>query len=176
MGSKKAGTLMEVKNENQSILTREIRIVPTWAWVLALVCFVAAQIFFNAFLPHQKDAPPQWACAMFGLLAGVGGGIFLLFIGYVNRDAKRRGMSSLLWTLVVLLIPNALGFILYFVLRQPLRTACPQCGTMVQPGFSFCPHCSYKLSPTCPQCQHSVSVSDQFCPYCGTSLRSAAAK
>src|SRR5579864_3061297 len=106
MVSEKAGNLMEVKNENQSILTREIKIIPTWAWVLALIFFVAAQIFFNVFLPHQKDAPPQWACSLLGLLAGIGAGIFLLFIGYVNRDAKRRGMSPLLWTLVVLLIPN----------------------------------------------------------------------
>ena len=133
---------MDVKTNNESILSREIKVLPTWAWALAGIAFIAAQIFFNAYLPHQKDAPPQWACSLLGLLAGLMGGVYLLLIGYVNRDSKRRGMSPLLWTLVVIFIPNALGFILYFVLRQPMRAACPQCGTLVQPGFSFCPHCS----------------------------------
>ena len=167
---------MDAKNNNESILSREIKVLPTWAWALAGIAFISAQIFFNTFLPHQKDAPPVWPCSLIGLLAGLMGGVYLLLIGYVNRDSKRRGMSPLLWTLVVILIPNALGFILYFVLRQPMRTACAQCGVMVQPGFSFCPHCSFKLSPSCPHCQHSVGVSDQFCPYCGTSQRSAAVK
>lgn len=165
---------MDVKTSNESILSREIKVLPTWAWALAGIVFIAAQIFFNAYLPHQKDAPPVWACSLLGLLAGLMGGVYLLLIGYVNRDSKRRGMSPLLWTLVVILIPNALGFILYFVLRQPMRTSCPQCGSLVQPGFAFCPHCSFKLNPTCPQCQRSVSVSDQFCPYCGTSQKNVA--
>ncbi len=92
-----------------------------------------------------------------GLGAGLAGACYLLLIGYINRDAKRRGMSPLrfgrLWRLF---IPNALGIILYFVLRQPLRGACPQCGYAVQTGFNFCPRCNYKLSPNCPQCQRLV--------------------
>ena len=165
---------MEVKNENQSVLSREIKIVPAWAWGLTGIVFLAAQIFFNVGLRHETT-PPAPVRALIGVLAGVAAGIFLLFVGYVNRDAKRRGMSPLLWTLVVFLIPNALGFILYFVLRQPLQSACPQCGTPVQPGFSFCPRCSYKLNPSCPQCQRAVGVNDVYCPYCGTSMRTAAA-
>lgn len=176
MGSEKVGPLMEAKNENQNILAREIKIVPTWLWVLAVGVVATSTTLFSIFLPHQKDAPPQWACPLIGLAAGMAIGVYVLFVGYVNRDAKRRGMSPLLWTLVVIFIPNALGFILYFVLRQPMRTACPQCGTLVQPGFSFCPHCSYKLNPTCPHCQHSLRLSDQFCPYCGTSLQNAGVK
>jgi len=80
-------------------------------------------------------------------------------------------MSPILWTCVAVLIPNALGFLLYFVLRQPLRRACPQCGNAVQTEFSFCPRCNYKLSPSCPQCQRIVAVGDLYCPYCGTSVR-----
>jgi RNA polymerase subunit RPABC4/transcription elongation factor Spt4 len=99
----------------------------------------------------------------------------LLLIGYVNRDAKRRGMSPVLWTFVTILIPNGLGFILYFILRQPLHSACPQCSKSVQAGFNFCPRCNYKLSPSCPQCQRLVGVNDVYCPYCGTSLRNQAA-
>jgi RNA polymerase subunit RPABC4/transcription elongation factor Spt4 len=174
-GDEKAGNFMQVKNETQTGLASEIKIVPGWAWALAVVCFLAAQWFFNFPLAHQASPPPAWARPLLGLLAGFLGGCFVLLIGYINRDAKRRGMSPVFWTLMAILIPNALGIILYFLLRQPQRTACPQCGNFVQSGFNFCPRCSCKLGPSCPHCQHVVSATDVYCPYCGTSLRNQAA-
>jgi len=165
---------MQVKDETQPGLTSEIKIVPTWAWTLAVVVFFIAQFFFNVVVARHPNAPPAWARPLLGFLLGLVAGSFLLFIGYINRDAKRRGMSPVLWTIVAIFIPNALGIILYFVLRQPLRSACPQCGNAVQPRFNFCPRCSYKLSPSCPQCQRVVGVNDVYCPYCGTSIRNQA--
>jgi RNA polymerase subunit RPABC4/transcription elongation factor Spt4 len=166
---------MQVRNEPQTGLTAEIKIVPLWAWVLAGIAFVAAQVFFNVAVARHLHAPPAWGRALMGLGAGLVGGCYLLLIGYINRDAKRRGMSPVLWTIVAIFIPNALGIILYFILRQPRSSACPQCGNAVQTGFNFCPRCSYKLSPNCPQCQRVVGVSDMYCPYCATSLRNQAA-
>jgi RNA polymerase subunit RPABC4/transcription elongation factor Spt4 len=162
---------MPVKSENQSVLATEIKIVPRWAWVLAGIVFLAAQILPYVVRHHHGNGPPTWALPLLGLFAGLAGGAYLLLIGYINRDAKRRGMSPTLWTIVAILIPNALGILLYFVLRHPLRSACPQCGNAVEMSFSFCPRCSYKLSPNCPKCQRVVGVNDVFCPYCGTSLR-----
>jgi len=138
--------------------------------MLAGIGFVSMQFVFNAVLARQTDAPPAWARPLLGVLAGLVLGCYLLFIGYINRDAKRRGMSPALWTIVAVIIPNALGIILYFVLRQPLRSGCPQCGNAVQTGYNFCPRCNYKLSPNCPQCQRVVGVNDVYCPYCGTTL------
>ena len=161
---------MQVKDETQTGLTSEIKIVPAWAWALAAFGFFMAQFFFNVMVARHPNAPPAWARPLLGFLLGLVAGSFVLFIGYINRDAKRRGMSPVLWTIVAIFIPNALGIILYFVLRQPLRSACPQCGSAVQPGFNFCPRCSYKLSPNCPQCQRLVGVNDVYCPYCGASL------
>jgi RNA polymerase subunit RPABC4/transcription elongation factor Spt4 len=166
---------MQLKNESKTGLTAEIRIVPLWAWVLAGTVFVAAQVFFNVVVTRVWGAPPAWGRALMGLGAGLGGGCFLLLIGYINRDAKRRGMSPTLWTIMAVIIPNALGIILYFLLRQSLRGTCPQCGFAVQTGFNFCPRCSCKLSPNCPQCQRLVGVNDVYCPYCGTSLGNQAA-
>jgi RNA polymerase subunit RPABC4/transcription elongation factor Spt4 len=161
---------MQLKSETRTGLTAEIKIVPAWAWMLAAVAFVSAQVFFNLVVARQPNAPPAWGRALMGLGAGIGAGCYLLFLGYINRDAKRRGMSPTLWTFVAILIPNGLGIILYFILRQPRRGACPQCGNAVQTGFNFCPRCSHKLSPSCPQCQRVVGVNDVYCPYCGTSL------
>jgi hypothetical protein len=166
---------MELTNEGQNGVAAEIKIVPWWAWTLAGILFLAAQIFFNGFLGRQADAPPAWARAVLGLLAGIIGGCLVAIIGYINRDAKRRGMSPTLWTLVAILIPNGLGSLLYFVLRQPRSGACPQCGCGIKAGFNFCPRCNHKLSPNCPQCQRIVGVNDVYCPYCGTGLRGAVA-
>jgi len=107
-------------------------------------------------------------------LGGTVIGCYVLLIGYINRDAGRRGMSRLAWTLLAILIPNALGIVLYFVLRKPRIASCPQCSSAVQPGFNFCPRCSCKLSPNCPQCQRLVGANDVYCPYCGTAMGSPA--
>jgi RNA polymerase subunit RPABC4/transcription elongation factor Spt4 len=166
---------MQVKNETQTGLTPEIKIVPKGAWVLAAVGFFIAQFFFDVVLARQPGPPPAWARPLLGILLGLVLGCFVLLIGYINRDAKRRGMSPTLWTLVAVLIPNGLGILLYFILRQSLRSACPQCGNAIQTGFNFCPRCKYKLGPSCPQCQRVVGLDDVYCPYCGTSLRNQAA-
>ncbi|HSA91931.1 MAG TPA: zinc ribbon domain-containing protein [Terriglobales bacterium] len=166
---------MQAKSETRTGLTSEITIVPWWAWSLALIVFFIAQYFFNVVVARQPNAPPAWARPLLGLALGVVAGFYLLFIGYINRDSKRRGMSPVLWTLVAVLVPNALGIILYFILRQPLRRVCPQCGNVVPADFHFCPRCSHKLSPSCPQCRRVVGANDVYCPNCGTSLRNQAA-
>jgi hypothetical protein len=166
---------MTVKDERQTGAAAEFRIIPAWAWALAGIALVSMLYVFNTFLGRQPNAPPAWARPLLGLLVGSVLGCYLLFIGYINGDAKRRGMSRVLWTIVAVVIPNALGIVLYFVLRQPLRGACLQCGGAVQPGFSFCPRCGYKLGMSCPQCQHAVATSDVYCSYCGTSLHHPAA-
>jgi Double zinc ribbon len=162
---------MQTNNGVKTGFAAEMKIVPTWAWILASLGFVGVQCVFNIALAHQADAPPAWARPLLGLLLGVVIGCYMVLIGYINRDSKRRGMSPALWTIVAIVIPNALGIILYFILRQPLRDACPQCGFAVQTGSNFCPRCSCKLSPSCPQCQRPIGANDVYCSNCGTSLR-----
>jgi RNA polymerase subunit RPABC4/transcription elongation factor Spt4 len=166
---------MQLKNETQTGFAAEIKIIPLWAWTLAGIVFVAAQIFFNIVVARQHHVPPAWLRALMAVGAGIGGACYLLFLGYINRDAKRRAMSPALWTLVAIFIPNGLGIILYFILRQPRVIACPQCASAIQAGFNFCPRCSHKLSPSCPQCQRIVGVNDVYCPHCGTSVSNQAA-
>ena len=163
---------MRAGNENRSVLGREIKLVPLWAWVLATIPFVAAQWFFNFEILRHSNPPPPLARPLLGLLAGGVAAIYLLLVGYVNRDAKRRGMSPLLWTLVAIFVPNLLGILLYFVLRQPPARFCPGCGGAVRREFNFCPRCSLKLAPNCRACQRVVGVDDDYCPYCGGSLAS----
>ena len=162
---------MELKNETKVGLSGEVSIIPVWAWILAVIGFGAMQVL--AQVVRQPDAPTPLVRALMGLVVGAVVACYLLLIGYITRDARRRGMSPVLWTFVAILVPNALGIILYFILRQPIRSACPQCGSFVQSGFNFCPHCSHKLSPSCPKCQHMLTATDVYCPYCGTPLTTA---
>jgi RNA polymerase subunit RPABC4/transcription elongation factor Spt4 len=166
---------MLAKDKTQTGLSVEIKVIPKWAWVLAGVVFVAAPWFFNIEASRPPHPLPAWERLPLGLLVGILGACYLLLIGYINRDAKRRGMSPTLWTILAIVIPNALGIILYFLLRQSPRNICPQCGHAVQTGFSFCPHCSYKLGPNCPQCKRAVGMDDIYCPYCGIPLRNQTA-
>jgi Phospholipase_D-nuclease N-terminal len=79
----------------------------------------------------------------FGLLAGVLMSLWVLGLGYVYADAERRNMPSILWTLVAALVPNLLGYLLYFVLRKPIAVPCPNCGQATDAAQRFCPWCGY---------------------------------
>jgi predicted amidophosphoribosyltransferase len=82
-----------------------------------------------------------------------------------------------LWTLLVIFIPKAIGFIAYFLLRKPLvinTPQCPKCGTGVGPGFRYCPKCGYAFAPSCPQCGQQISPDYAWCPHCGKGLAPSA--
>jgi len=80
-----------------------------------------------------------------GLLVGLGAGTFcacwVLALGYVYGDANRRAMPPALWTLAAALIPNLLGFLLYFVLRRPIAQPCKRCSQPVTTDQRFCSWC-----------------------------------
>ncbi len=77
----------------------------------------------------------------FGLTFGVFTAAFFLALGYVYGDATRRGMPAWAWVIAAFLIPNLIGFILYFVFRAPLLGPCLSCGNPVRGGEAFCSHC-----------------------------------
>jgi len=158
---------MPVKNEVSTRFMDEVRIISPWAQFIAFLGFALMVALFTFVKPADKYPPPKAVVVLIGIALGAAFACYILLIGYINRDAGRREMSRVLWTLVAIFIPNALGIILYFVLRKPRVLNCPQCGAVIQPGYSFCPRCRHRLAPVCPQCQRSVTASDKFCPYCG---------
>jgi hypothetical protein len=164
---------MPVKNETSTRFMDEVRIISPWAYIIASLGYVAAGAAVVFATLTTKTADPFYRLPVLVPLAIVGGTLiacYILLIGYVNRDAGRRGMSRLAWTLLAIFIPHALGIVLYFVLRQPRTANCPQCSAVVEPGFGFCPRCRCRLNAICPQCQRGVNAADKFCPYCGGDL------
>src|SRR5262245_18691327 len=153
-------------------LKGEISIIPAWAYAVSALLFVLIPICFFTFT--KIWSPESEAPVPLRILVSFFPGIMLAFlalmVGYVNKDAGRRGMSRTLWTLLVIFIPNAIGFILYFLLRAPMRLECPKCRTVVDPRVHFCPSCRYSFHPTCPQCRSTVRRGDTFCANCGTQI------
>jgi RNA polymerase subunit RPABC4/transcription elongation factor Spt4 len=161
---------MPVTNEKSTSFTDEIRSISPWAFFLAALGFLGMTPVLVIATHGDKTAPPPAVMLLLGIIAGMLIACYILLIGYVNRDAGRRGMSRVLWTLLAIFVPNALGIVLYFILRKPRLLNCPQCSAVVEPGFGFCPRCRCRLNPVCPQCQRSVNAGDKFCPYCGGDL------
>ncbi len=169
---------------------QEFRIVPKGlVWTVVALFLIAQAIAFSVnywnfyhngdiFAPEVRDTPWLSYLALAGVitLVSVTMASFTFLIGYVNRDAKRRGMNSALWTLLVIVLLPAwtfIGFLIYFLMREPLPYDCPQCGSSVGARFNFCPNCKCNLHPSCPNCKHEVVETDKFCPYCAHELGAA---
>src|SRR6202140_1422536 len=174
------------KRENRRFW-QEFKLVPGWfVWSVVLLFLIAqiiGQMVLHVQLAHHQDVfgpevdndPGAAGAALFGIITGASlvFAIMVFMVGYVNKDAKRRGMHSALWTfLVLVLMPGylVLGFIIYLLMREPLPYNCPQCGVTVDARFNFCPNCKCNLHPACPQCKREVAETDKFCAYCGQDL------
>jgi len=126
----------------------------------------------------------------FGIVGLTIGGLalFALLIAvlvWVYRDAESRGMSGILWALIVF-IGHIVGLIIYLIVRsdhpvrapspagpspvpgQPLN--CRQCGKMVDRHHAFCPYCGARVEAVCPKCAKPVEKGWVACPACGEKL------
>jgi hypothetical protein len=169
----------------------EFRVIPRWVIGTVLSLYLVAVLIaigFNVealrrggevFPPELQSEPALASLAAAGIVtaASLGLAAIIFWVAYVNRDAKRRGMNAALWTiLVIILLPawGFIGFVIYFLMREPLPYPCPECGTAVGARFNFCPNCKCNLHPSCPQCKQEVEETDKFCPNCGNDLKAGA--
>jgi hypothetical protein len=121
--------------------------VQLWAWILLGLTFLIGLI--TAFTTSDQGAMLRTA-SIYGaaaLVTGIWLAIWVLCLGFVFADAKRRGMRAALWVLVAALFPNLLGFLLYFVLRQPIAATCTHCGMAVPSHQPFCSWCGASQLP-----------------------------
>lgn len=86
---------------------------------------------------------------------------------YVYRDANRRGMNAAMWTLIAILAPSLIGFIIYLLVRGNYSNMkCPRCEAPVTEQYVVCPRCGTKLRPSCPNCATPVELDWKVCPKC----------
>jgi hypothetical protein len=151
----------------------EVAIIPQVAWIIAGLCWAGlfCVLFFVA-LPNdaQMRLWPVAGKVAFSIWPGMLLAALVLLIGYINADARRRGMRYVMWTLLAIFVPNSIGIILYFVFRDPLLARCGKCGAQGRANFAYCPQCGAQLTAACPACKRSVEPDWRSCPYCGNAL------
>jgi lipid-A-disaccharide synthase-like uncharacterized protein len=146
----------------------ELSIIPRWSIVAAVAVFVLTQYFFHAVMPHNRHEIPVMRVLM-GYSWGTAFSSYVLLVGYVSRDVKRRRMPALLWMLIVLL-PGGIGAVVYFLLRQPILSRCPNCSTELSSSHHFCPQCQFQMAPVCGRCFRGTKITDVYCVQCGHDL------
>jgi hypothetical protein len=145
-------------------------VIPVTAYVLAGIVYLAGYLVMRYLAIPSDPTSVNWPAGgkfFLSIVAPLVLAAWVLLIGYTYGDAKRRGMRYVMWTLLAIFIPYAIGIILYFILRDPLPRPCPGCGASVKTSFIFCPHCATALRPTCPQCGRAIERSWSHCPNCG---------
>lgn len=153
----------------------ELKVIPAPAWIIAFALYAGFALTLLIFaIPSDREMSrwPTWGAVVFSLGISVIVFVFTLLIGYVNGDAKRRGMRRGLWTVIAIFVPNAIGIILYFFMRESLTT-CSQCRAQVRSTFSYCPSCGTALKAACPACRQPVEPGWKNCANCGTALGAA---
>jgi RNA polymerase subunit RPABC4/transcription elongation factor Spt4 len=126
---------------------------------------------------------PLWGFSLFFCI------VWIAVIIWVYKDAERRGMSGILWALLVF-IGNLIGLLIYLIVRQdhPVCCApetprpaasppgstltCPSCKKPVEKSFTYCPHCGAAIQLSCKNCGKPVEAAWKVCPHCGTQLKS----
>ena len=122
-----------------------LKMIPLWASALAIVVFLGWMYFMNRSSPTPSAPRPattitapsvptprrrpsvwqQFSHHAFVFTTGTALASYILLVGYVSRDVKRRAMSAPLWMLIVLVMPGGMGAVVYFLLRQPILIRCP---------------------------------------------------
>src|SRR5512141_1207353 len=123
--------------------------------------------------------------------------VWISLIVWTFRDvrARTRDLFAQLLSVMLVLIFNLPGLLLYFLLR-PRETltegyerelaeeallqdieekqACPVCHQRIQQDFLYCPNCHTKLRRQCETCRRINNLRWNICPYCGMGLSPAA--
>jgi len=161
------------------VFLRNLEMIRPAAWAIAAVAIIGLWcVFWFAVIPSdpKMSEMPAVLRALIALAPGIVLAAYVLLIGFVYVDAKRRGMRYVMWTLVSIFVPNAFGIILYFILRDSLPSPCPKCNYLARGGFTFCPNCGAELLRACRMCHKKIELGWTNCAYCGSPIASQVQK
>ena len=159
---------------------REFALVPAGArWTAALVVLAVTALMAGIFLVPgfaEKDGTGVLVLAPVFLASLVGVaflGAYVLLVGYVFGDGRRRRMNYVLWTLLVDLHPQRGRVHPVLHPARPVPVPCPACGTPASKGHAFCAGCGAAVRTACPACRQPVETSWRNCARCGAVLTGA---
>ncbi len=149
-------------------LGKRLKSVPTPAWIVAglFVLLIVPALMYGLSSDPEMVRWPIIAKIALAVLPCVFVVAYAALVGFIYADAKRRRMRHVLWTWLAL-VPYFVGVILYFIMRDPLPTPCPQCRTDVPRKFAFCPNCGASVHPTCSRCGKELQLEWRNCAHCG---------
>jgi hypothetical protein len=124
----------------------KVRTFSKFLVIAGLVIFVCAELLAAVLVSANHGNVSELAVG--ALAIPIGSSVlaaYIMLLGYVYGDARRRGMPAGLWVLLVLLIPNLIGFVVYFILRRSIFAPCQNCGRGAEVGQIYCSQCGHKL-------------------------------
>jgi hypothetical protein len=148
------------------MLRQELGVAPRSSVVVSALIACGLALLWMLIAPR----PPLPVRIALGLALGVFIFLYGFLVSYVYGDARRRGMRAGIWALVAACVPHALGFIAYFLLRDPVLRPCGGCGGPARRDFAFCPQCGTGLREVCPGCRRPFEAAYRHCVHCGTRL------
>src|SRR5260370_31775556 len=77
----------------------QLSMIPNWSVVLAIIVFGAVQYLFHGILPHHKHELLPMRLLM-GYSWGTAFASYVLLVGYLSRDVRRRRMPAGVWVLI----------------------------------------------------------------------------
>lgn len=107
---------------------------------------------------------------------------------FVDIRSRSRDILAALLSVLLVLVFNLPGLIIYLVLRpkETLKEAyqsaleeeallqdienqyvCPGCKQKIEADFLICPNCHTQLKERCPNCGRLLNLKWNICPYCG---------
>ena len=117
--------------------------------------------------------------------------IFTLWVAltiwtWFDISARTGNFIYRLGAIILVALSFLLGFILYIVLRpahtkdevefrtleekifesQSRSSLCYNCGSVLEPEFSYCATCAVKVRRLCNSCDREISHTWKICPYC----------
>ena len=133
-----------MKNRFLNVVPKAVQV-----WAVAIVAVAVLIGLARSYYALAKGAVLQsmFVPAAAALAIGMVIAIWLLCLGFVFADARRRGMRAAGWMLVAMLMPNLLGFLLYFVMRRPLAAPCVSCNREIPVDQPFCSWCGTSRAP-----------------------------
>jgi hypothetical protein len=158
-------------------LRQEMKVIPRLACAFAVVLtmgFAFLLVAYHFAILNTDNGFPlasitPWELVIFAILTTIFF-VYILLLGYIAGDARRRGMRAALWVLLALFMPSAIGILLYFILREPLLRPCSRCGAGAKGSYPYCPSCGASLAAVCPSCRNAVEAGWSHCARCGTQL------
>ena len=75
-----------------------LNMIPLWSIILAVVVFLGSMYFFNHAPPPRRRPGSLPMHLITAYITGTTLASYVLLIGYVSRDVKRRSMSAVSYT------------------------------------------------------------------------------